>query len=127
MYTRPREHRYAGDPGLILTRRSTLAFHWAITMDGAIHEADVHVRADHAAERGVPLPEGWHVALSASDLGSFAAEAGRSVEAGDGVSELECRLAGVPKPCLAAPDGELCPGAIVPMYTLSSGRVNFVS
>ena len=95
-------------------------------MDGAIQDADVHVRADNAAERGVPLPEGWHVALSASDLSTFAAEAGRSLEAGNGVSELECRLAGVPKACLPGPDGELCPGAIVPMYTPSSGRVNFV-
>ena len=28
-------------------------------MGGAIHEEDVHVRADHAAERGVPFPATW--------------------------------------------------------------------
>ena len=33
-------------------------------MDGAIHESDVHIRADHAAERGVPLPAAWKTELS---------------------------------------------------------------
>ena len=74
------ERRYAGDRASPLMQHTSLDFHWAIAMDGAIHEADVHVRADNAAERGVPLPEGWHVALSASDLGSFAVAAGRSLE-----------------------------------------------
>ena len=84
--------RYAGDRGLTLTQHSSPAFHWAIAVGGSIHEADVHVRADNAAERGTPLPEGWRVAMSASDLGSRAAEAGRTLEAGGGVSELECML-----------------------------------
>ena len=39
--------------------RSSLAIHWAIVLGGAIHEADVHVRADNAAERGVPFPATW--------------------------------------------------------------------
>ena len=119
-------HRYAGDPGFVPTQRSNLAYRWAIAVGGAIHEADVHVRADHAAERGIPLPEGWRVTLSASDLGSRAAEAGRALEAGDGVSELECRLAGVPKACIAGSKGELFPGTIVPLRTPSSGQMNFV-
>ena len=82
----------------------------AHAVGGAIHEADVHVRADNAAERGTPLPEGWRVALSASDLGSRASEAGRDLEVGGGVSELECRLAGVPKACIAGSksESELC-------------------
>ena len=33
-------------------------------MDGEIHESDVHIRADHAAERGVPLPAAWKTELS---------------------------------------------------------------
>ena len=107
-------------------RRSSLDFHWAIAMDGAIHEADVHVRTDHVAERGVPLPESWHVALSACDLGCRVDEACRNLEAVDGVSDLVCTLAGVPKACIAGSDGELCPGTIIPLRTPSSARVNFV-
>ena len=49
---------YAGDPGVVPTRRSSLDYHWAIAIDGAVHEADVLVRADNAAERGVPFQEG---------------------------------------------------------------------
>ena len=56
--------RYVGDHTGVMSWRSTLAFHWAIAVGGAIHEEDVHVRADHAAERGVPFPETWK-----SDLG----------------------------------------------------------
>ena len=120
-------HRYAGDPGVVPTQRSNLAYRWAIAMDGTVREADVQVRTDHAAERGVPLPDGWRVALSASDLGSRAAEAGRTLEVGGGgVTELECKLAGVPKACIAGSVGEPRPGTIVPLRTPSSGRVNFV-
>ena len=64
----PRKQRYVGDPGLISAWRSKLAFHWAIAVEGAIHEADVLVRADNAAERGVPFPASWKsdLALGAS-------------------------------------------------------------
>ena len=102
------------------TRRSNLDFRWAIAVDGAVHEVDINVRTDHAAERGVPFPEGWRVALSARDLGSRAAEAGRKLEVGGEVTELECRLAGVPKACIAGSKGELVPGTIVPSRTQSS-------
>ena len=43
----------------MLTWRSNLAFHWAIAVDGVIHESDVDVRADNAAERGAPFPAAW--------------------------------------------------------------------
>ena len=43
----------------MLTWRSNLAFHWAIAVEGAIHESGVDARADHAAERGVPFPATW--------------------------------------------------------------------
>ena len=43
----------------MLTWRSNLAFHWAIALAGEIHESDVDVRADNAAERGVPFPATW--------------------------------------------------------------------
>ena len=122
------QKRYAGDPRLVPMRRSSISFHWAIAMDGAIHEAEAHVRSDNVAERGVPLPEGWRVALSACDLGSRATEACSDLEAVDDVSDLACSLAGVPKACTAGSDGELCPGTIVPLHTPSSARViqNFV-
>ena len=68
--------RYIGDHGGVLAWHSTLAFHWAIAVDGAIHESDVHVRADHAAERGVPFPATWK-----SDLGLGASEPVVEVEA----------------------------------------------
>ena len=56
--------------------RSSLAFHWAIVLGGAIHEADVHVRADNAAERGVPFPATWK-----SELGLGASGPAVEVEA----------------------------------------------
>ena len=91
-------HRYAGDPSVVPTQRSNLDYRWAIAMDGVVREADVRVRTDNA-ERGVPFPESWRVALSARDLDSRASQAARDLEAGGGVSELECRLAGVSKAC----------------------------
>ena len=110
----------------MLTWRSNLAFHWAIAVDGEIHESDVHIRADHAAERGVPFPEVWHNAIRASDLDSRAREAGCRLKADDGVSEISCVLVGVPKDCRVLSDGDLCPGAVIPLSTPASGRVNFV-
>ena len=43
----------------MLTWRSNRAFRWGIAVDGTIHESDVHVRADLAAERGVSIPTAW--------------------------------------------------------------------
>ena len=43
----------------MLTWRSKLAFHWAIAVEGVIHESGVDARADHAAERGGPFPATW--------------------------------------------------------------------
>ena len=51
--------RYGGDRGALPTWHSNLAFRWTIAVDGVIHESIVYVRADHAAERGVPLPMAW--------------------------------------------------------------------
>ena len=48
----------------MLTSRSNLTFRWIIALDGVIHESDVHIRADNAAERGVPLPAAWKTELS---------------------------------------------------------------
>ena len=45
-------------------------------MEGVIHESDVDVRADHAAERGVPFPAAWK-----RELGLGAAEPVVDVEA----------------------------------------------
>ena len=47
-----------------MTSRSKLAFRWAIALDGEIHESDVHIRADHAAERGVHFPAAWKMELN---------------------------------------------------------------
>ena len=49
-------NRYVGDPSLVPTQRSMLAFRWAIAVGGAIHEADVHVRADPAHSRAIEHP-----------------------------------------------------------------------
>ena len=87
------QHRYAGDPDLVLTRRGNLPFHWAIALDGAIHESDVHVRADHALDRGARLPESWHIALRVRSLGSPAAEAARVEFALSDDTKLDCRQA----------------------------------
>ena len=58
-YTVMEQKRYVDDPHLVLMQHTTLTFHWAIAVGGAIHESDVQVRADHAAERGVPFPATW--------------------------------------------------------------------
>ena len=47
-----------------MTWRSTLGFHWAIVVDSVIHESGVDIRADNAAERGVPFPAKWKRELS---------------------------------------------------------------
>ena len=47
-----------------MTSRSNLTFRWTVALDGVIHESDVHIRADHAAERGVPFPAAWKTELS---------------------------------------------------------------
>jgi hypothetical protein len=60
----------------MLTWRSKLAFHWAIVVDGVIHESGVDVRADNAAERGVPFPAAWK-----RELNLGAAEPAVDVEA----------------------------------------------
>ena len=72
--------------------RPDLIFRWAIKIADEIHEAEVFVRADHASERGVPSPGAWHHAMRCGDLASRAEEAGHSLEAVDGVSELSLLL-----------------------------------
>ena len=61
-----RASRYDGGRGAMLTWRSNRAFRWGIAVDGAIHESDAHVRADHAAERGVSIPTAWKSELKFS-------------------------------------------------------------
>ena len=48
----------------VLTRTSILTFRWAIAMEDKIHESEVSVRADNAAERGVPFPAAWRTELN---------------------------------------------------------------
>ena len=79
--------RHLGPPG-VLTRTSILTFRWAIAMEDKIHESEVSVRADNASERGVPIPAAWQNAMRCRDLSSRAEEAGRALEAVDGVSHL---------------------------------------
>ena len=49
-----------------MTWRNKLTFAWAIAVDSSIHESEVSLRADHASERGVPLPDGWKTNLNLS-------------------------------------------------------------
>ena len=60
----------------MLTWRSKLAFHWVSVVDGVVHESDADVRADHAAECGVPFP-----AAGKRELNLGAAEPAVDVEA----------------------------------------------
>ena len=55
--------RHLGPPG-VLTRTSILTFRWAVAMEDTIHESEVSVRADNAAERGVPFPATWRTELN---------------------------------------------------------------
>ena len=83
------------------------------------------MRADHASERGVPLPPDWQNAMRCRDLSSRAEAAPRALEAVDGVSELSCSLIGVPKLCCAPSGGEHWQGSIVALRTPSNARMNF--
>ena len=53
----------------MLLWRSKLAFHWSIVVEGVMHESDVDVRANHAAERGVPFPAAWKRELNLGAAG----------------------------------------------------------
>ena len=117
--------RYIGVSGSASISRPDLIFRWAIALEDEIHESEVSMRADHASERGVPLPPDWQNAMRCRDLSSRAEAAPRALEAVDGVSELSCSLIGVPKLCCAPSGGEHCPGSIVALRAPSSGRMNF--
>ena len=41
-----------------------LTFRWEIAIDDESHESEVSVRADNAAERGVPFPATWTTELN---------------------------------------------------------------
>ena len=118
--------RYAGDADAALRPRDDLLFHWAITIDGEIHEFDVSVRADNASERGVPFPTHWHNAVRCGDLNSRAAEAGRALEAVEDVSDIKCSLIGVPKPSCGLSGDVTSLGAILALCTPASGFMHFV-
>ena len=79
----------------MLTWHSSLAFHWEIELDGVLHESDVHVRADNAAERGVPLPDGWQMLQILPRLDVFARMAiqrAREELSLSDAAKLDCRL-----------------------------------
>ena len=56
--------RYVGTRGSASISRPDLIFRWAIALVDKIHESEVSVRADHAAERGVPFPATWRTELN---------------------------------------------------------------
>ncbi len=68
-------------------------------MDSHVERQQVRVRVDHAlgAERRVPLPDGWSVALGALGKLTDAREI-LSAEIPPNVTEARCDLVGVPKP-----------------------------
>ena len=117
--------RYVAARGAALTSRPDLIFRWVIAMEDDIHECEVSVRADNASERGVPFPDVWRNAMRCTDLGSRAAEAGRALEAVEGVSDITCSLIGVPKPCCGLSEDETSSGAIVALCAPSSGFMHF--
>ena len=80
--------------------KAKLAFRWEITIDDESHQCDVSVRADHAAERGVPFPAAWRTELKidaaqpAVDVDALAREACRRAREElslPGVTQLHCR------------------------------------
>ena len=86
-------NRYVGDVSATLTWRCNLCFHWAVAVVGAIHESDVHVRADHAGERGVPLPEGWQILSRLDVFAHMAVQRAREELSLSDAAKLDCRLA----------------------------------
>ena len=88
-----KNNRYAGERGSTLTWHSSLAFHWEMELDGMLRESDVHIRADHAAERGVPLPEGWQILLRLDVFAHMAVQRAREELSLSDAAKLDCRLA----------------------------------
>ena len=56
--------RYVGTRGSASISRPDLIFRWAIALADKIHESEVSLRADNAAERGVPFPAAWRTELN---------------------------------------------------------------
>ena len=56
--------RYVRIRGSASISRPDLIFRWAIALADKIHESEVSVRADNAAERGVPFPAAWRTELN---------------------------------------------------------------
>ena len=102
-----------------------VSFTWAARMDSHVERQQVRVRVDHAlgAERRVPLPDGWSVALGALGKLTDAREI-PPAEIPPNVTEARCDLVGVPKP-VAPAAAVLAPGACVAL-SHSGVRVNFV-
>ena len=85
--------RYIGARGAASKSRPDLIFRWAIAIEGKIHEAEVCVRADNAAERGVPFPTSWM-----SELGLRTTEPTVDVDAlADSAVRRACEELSLPK------------------------------
>ena len=116
--------RYTGDRDVPLTWRSTLAYNWAIGIDGSVHDHPIKVRADNASSRGIPIPGHLRTAVRCRDLASRAAEAAKRVEAGDGIVDVDCKVAGLPK-LQPRQKRDTIIGDVVPLCT-PTGQTNFV-
>ena len=117
--------RYTGDRDAPLTWSSTLAYDWAIAMDGKVHNHPIKVRADNASSQGILIPEHWRTAVRCRDLASRATEAARKAEAAaDGIADVDCAVAGVPKPQLPH-EATSSTGDVVQLRT-PTGPMNFL-
>ena len=96
----------------IPTRRSTIVFHWHASVGGRCEQASVRVRCDHASDRGVPFPDGWHTALRCANLQAIADEAAKAAREELG-GDIDCKILGVCRRAALPEPGEHKPGAAV--------------
>ena len=78
-----------------LRRETSLTFRWKVEGRGVNECCEVQVRANHATERGVAIPELWRTAMQCFDLDRSAEQSAsdaRSREAG--LTDIECLYVG---------------------------------
>ena len=63
---------------------SEVGYKWMLQAEENKETATVDVRANHAVERGVALPEGWDTAIRCLGLEKFAAECAKDVAKKEG-------------------------------------------
>ena len=80
-----------------LKKTAMVQFTWRAVAGEFNGEHSVHVRCDHACERGVPLPENWKASVRCIGFPAIAAAAAKLARADMALDAAGCFLLGQPK------------------------------